>query len=372
MNILKLKQRLKGDSNFKGHSILGSMCSEPHYVAKQTFKRFLSTNIGDPGLFPNLVDLESEYISELGKLLGNSIASGMVVSGGSEANILAMWTAKERAKPEQRDVIIPETCHFSFNKAAKMLDLNLIRIPVDADHRVKVNLVREAISSKTMAIVGIAGTTGVGACDSIEELSEIAVKNNIYLHVDAAFGGFVFPFLDNPPKFDFSLPGVMSITMDPHKMGRSVIQAGCIIYRNEDVCNSIQIPVTYLSGGKTIHNSILGTRSGATVASCWMVYNYLGVKGYRKTVKKCLDLTSWFTNEIKSIKDLGVIVEPTINIVGIASVGKTDIKDLLSKLRDRGWDLSEWSNYIRIVLMPHVEKRSLRKFIKDIKEIVGS
>lgn len=365
MKIIKLLRRVSGDHKFTGHSILGSMCSEPHYIAKRTYKRFLSTNIGDPGLFPNLVQLEKEYIKELGSLLGGDDPRGMVVSGGSEANILALWTARELAGDGKMDVIIPETYHFSFDKAASLLGLNLITIPVDENHRVIPELVENAVTQNTMAIVGIAGSTGAGACDPIPELSKIAVKNGIYLHVDAAFGGFVYPFMDNPPRFDFSLDGVSSITMDPHKMGRSVIQSGCIIYRNKSIYDAVQINVSYLSGGKAVHNSILGTRSGASVAASWMVYTHLGRDGYKKIVDRCMKLTRWFRDEIRSIESLSTIIDPEINIVGIKST--KDINLIIKLLRDRGWAISQWNDFIRITVMPHVKKRYLKQFLKDLK-----
>lgn len=370
MKVTMLKKRLSGDHNFKGHTILGSMCSEPHRLAKRTYKRFLSTNVGDPGLFPNLKELEREYIRSLGELLNNSEAEGMVVSGGSEANILAMWTARTRAKENQREVIVPETSHFSFDKAANLLGLKLIKVPVDHKQRVNVTLVEKAINENTMAIVGIAGTTGTGMTDPIQELSDIAVKNSLYLHIDAAFGGFVLPFLENSKPFDFSLEGVSSITMDPHKMGRAVIQAGCIIYRNREIADSVQIPVSYLSGGKAVHNSILGTRSGASIASAWMIYNYLGFKGYKKIVDRAMNLTRWFSNEIRAIPELDLIVEPEINIVGICSSGKVDIKDILKEVRKMGWAVSQWPDYIRITMMPHVKKRSLKRFLRDLKKCI--
>lgn len=370
MSILKLHKMTQGDHAFKGKSILGSMCTEPHYIAKWTFKKFLSTNIGDPGLVPNLVKIEKEYIESLGSLLHNNKTEGMLVSGGSEANILAMWSARELAEDGKREVLIPETCHFSFDKAANILGLKLIKIPVDASHRVRVDLVENSITNNTMAIVGIAGTTGSGACDPIDKLSEIAVKNNIYLHVDAAFGGFVFPFLNNPPQFDFKLEGVKSITMDPHKMGRSVIQAGCILYRNKEILNAVQIPVTYLSGGKTVQNTILGTRSGASIAAAWSVFNHLGIKGYKKGIDKLIKRTAWLVKEIDDIDGIDLIVKPEINIVGISSYGDVDIKELLSDLRIKGWALSEWNDYIRITVMPHVKKSYLKSFLKDVRVIL--
>lgn len=372
MKIQRLKKRLSGDHKFTGHTILGSMCTEPHRVAKRTYKHFLSTNVGDPGLFPNLIELEKEYISELGSLLSNDDAKGMVVSGGSEANILALWTARTLAKEHQRDVIVSETCHFSFDKAANLLGLNLIKIPADSNHKIRLDLVKKAISDNTMALVGIAGTTGSGVMDPIEELSKIAVEKDIYLHVDAAFGGFIFPFIKDSAPFDFRLEGVKSITMDPHKMGRSVIQAGCIIYRNKKVLDAVQIPVTYLSGGHTKNNSILGTRSGASIAAAWMVYNYLGIEGYQKGADKVMALTKWFTNEIKKMPLMTTIVEPECNVVGITTSGNIDIKEILAELRERGWAVSEWKDYIRITLMPHVKKSYLKKFMKDLNKILDS
>ena len=369
MKLFRLIKRLSGDHDFRDNTILGSMCTEPHSLAKKTYRRFLSTNIGDPGLFPNLKALEDEYIAGLGRLLSNNNVWGTVVSGGSEANILAMWAARTLSG-NKREVIIPETYHFSFEKAALMLGLNLIKIPVDKKQRVDTDLVEKAITGNTMAIIGIAGTTGCGACDPIKELSDIAVKYKIYLHVDAAFGGFVYPFLDTPPRFDFSLPGVMSISLDPHKMGRAVIQSGCILYRDRSISKGIQVPVSYLSGGETTHATILGTRSGASIASAWMIYNYLGFKGYKNEINRLMDLTKWFTSEIKTINGLGLIIEPEINIVGITITDNISLDILVEKLRKKGWALSKWPNYFRITIMPHIKKNTLRKFLKDLKAIL--
>jgi tyrosine decarboxylase / aspartate 1-decarboxylase len=358
--IIKLIKQLKGDHNFKGNTILGSMCSEPHFVAKFIYRYYISTNVGDPGLFPRLKKLEEKYISQLGELLGNRDAKGMVVTGGSEANILAMWTARNLAKEYQREVIVPESCHFSFEKAAALLNLKLIRIPLNGDFKVRTDLVANAISKNTMAIVGIAGSTPLGVTDDIVTLSNLAIEHNVYLHVDAAFGGFVLPFLNSHPQFDFSLPGVSSITIDPHKMGRSVIQSGCILYRNSDIFDAVQIHVNYLSGGRTVHNTLLGTRSGASIAASWGIYNYLGAKGYKKIVNRAMDLTLWLRDRIKEIDGVDIVAEPELNIIGVTSSRGVDIKIILKRLRLKGWALSEWDNHFRITLMPHVKKTPLR------------
>ena len=81
------------------------------------------------------------------------------------------------------------------------------------------------IDRNTICLVGVAGTTEYGMVDPIEDLSKIACEHDIFLHVDAAFGGMVIPFLERPIPFDFALPGVTTIAVDPHKMGMSTIPA---------------------------------------------------------------------------------------------------------------------------------------------------
>ena len=81
----------------------------------------------------------------------------------------------------------------------------------------------------------MAGTTEFGQVDPVEEIGRIAEEKDVFFHVDAAFGGFVIPFLEGCPlKFDFAVPGVSSIAIDPHKMGMSTIPSGGLLYRNEE------------------------------------------------------------------------------------------------------------------------------------------
>src|SRR5690606_34902424 len=140
-----------------------------------------------------------------------------------EANIMAMRAARNTRRIKNPEIIVPKSAHFSFKKASDMLCLKLREAELDKDYKVDINSVHHMISDKTVAIVGVAGTTELGKVDPIEELSEICADRDIFLHVDAAFGGYSIPFLNETgydlPKFDFSLPGVCSITIDPHKMG---------------------------------------------------------------------------------------------------------------------------------------------------------
>ncbi|RKZ01918.1 MAG: tyrosine decarboxylase MfnA [Candidatus Hydrothermota bacterium] len=374
--IQELRLRLEGDLSFTDGRILGSMCTYPHEFAQLVFLMNIEKNLGDPGLFPQTAELEKETISMLGELLSNPNACGHIVTGGTEANILALWTAKRlRGNEFRNEVIVPESAHFSFDKAADLLGLKLVKVPLDSRFRVSIEDVERTINSRTLAIVGIAGTTGLGVVDPIDRLSELAVEHDLYLHVDAAFGGFLLPFLKElgyeAPKFDFSLEGVSSITVDPHKMGLVPIPAGGILFRNKEIYSTTAWRVSYMAGGETTQATLVGTRSGAAAIATWAMLNHLGRKGYRDIVKRCMELTLWFVEKVKSLDFIDIVVPPVMNIVGIKTEG-VEIQAVAQKLRAKGWAIALFPSHIRIVIMPHVRKSHLEKFLNDLQEVIKS
>ena len=367
-----LKDYLKEDFTYDSGRILGSMCTSPHSFAKRVFIKAIEKNLGDAGLFPGTMKLEQEVISIIGSLLSKPDASGYIVSGGTEANLMAMWVARNLARKDRPEVIAPKSTHFSFDKAADLLRLKLVRIELDEHFQVKTKAVKEAINRNTIAIVGIAGSTELGVVDPISELSEIALDNGIYLHVDASFGGFVLPFLRdmgyNIPEFDFKLKGVCSITMDPHKMGLAPIPAGGILFRDSEFIKSVSIRVPYLSGGEITQGTILGTRSGASAVAVWALLKHLGGEGYQKVVKRCMDLTNMIVRRVKRSKKVYLIMNPIMNIVGLAS-RSLEPKKLAEGLRKRGWAVSYTPTHIRLVVMPHLKKKHIIRFLSDLEEL---
>lgn len=371
----ELKSKLQGDFTYNSGKIIGSMCTSPHPLARKVYAQFVDKNIGDPGLFPGVAELEKETIQMLGVLLSNPKASGNIVTGGTEANTLALWAAKKLANKEKNcEVIVPVSAHCSFDKAADLLDLKIVKVRLNSQFQVDIRAVEKAVTSNTIAIVGIAGTTSLGVVDSISELSEIAVEKNLYLHVDAAFGGFVLPFLKelgfDVPEFDFRLSGVSSITIDPHKMGLAPIPAGGILFRNEDIKKSITWNVSYLAGGVTEQATLVGTRSGASVIAVWSLLKHLGREGYQKIVKRCMRLTRKMAKEILRIEGLDIVTEPVINVVGLKS-DKFDVRRIAQELRLEGWAISLFPKHIRIVVMPHLRKQHIEKFLEDLRSIVS-
>ncbi len=363
------------DYEYSDGKILGSMCTEAHPFAKKVYFDFLDTNLGDPGLFKGTKLIEDKVIQAIGELLSIENPYGHIVTGGTEANLMAIRAARNHARKYKDivngEIIIPESAHFSFKKAADMLSLKIVEADLDDNYKIDVESVKRLISDKTVAIVAIAGTTELGLIDPIEEISEIALEHNIYFHVDAAFGGFSIPFLREMgydlPVFDFSLPGVCSITVDPHKMGFAPIPAGGILFREEEYLEVMAIDSPYLTIKS--QSTIVGTRSGASSAATYAIMNYFGKDGYRKIVKDLMDNTIFFKEGLESL-GYEVICEPELNIVAF-NHPNVEPKELAKKLEEFGWKVSvaKCPAAIRIVLMNHVKRIHLKKLLEDLKEI---
>lgn len=367
----ELEKRLKIDLTFDSGKILGSMCTYPHPLAQKIIRKYIDRNLGDPGLHRGSKEIEEEAVQMLGELLHLRRAYGNIVSGGTEANILAVRAFRNVSNVEKPELILPESAHFSFLKASDLLKVKLVWVDLNRDYSVNVKDVETKITDNTIGIVGIAGTTGLGVVDDIPALSDIAVDYGIPLHIDAAFGGFVIPFAKalgyELPDFDFKLKGVQSITIDPHKMGMAPIPAGGIVFRKKKYMDVINVLAPYLAGGKIFQATITGTRPGANAIAVWALLKHLGFEGYKNVVKEAMENALWFAEQIKRLNGVYLIREPMLNIV---SFGSKRLKKIEAELKAREWGISAHRGYIRIVMMPHVKREHLKNFLKDLREIL--
>jgi len=368
-NVIKeLEKFREKDIHFDSSQILGSMCTKPHPIAVKAFEMFIETNLGDPALFPGTRKIEKRLV-EIMKDFTNapSNAMGLVVSGGTEGNITAIRIAKALSK--KRKVILPEGAHFSFQKIASLMNIDLDFVRLDEYYCTDTSELEAKIDKNTAAVVAIAGSTELGTIDNIPVISEICNEKDVFLHVDAAFGGFVIPFLKEMRydlyDFDFKLEGVSSVQIDHHKMGCSVIPMGMLLVRNRGWIEDVSIDSPYVSTPRQA--TILGTRPGASVAAAYAVVRYLGREGYKKIVKKCMQLTEYTTKRIEEI-GLELPVKPTLNVIGIKLKNPRKVYEELSK---KGWRVAkvERISCIRLVIMPHVTKNAIDGFIPDLEKI---
>ena len=338
--------------------ILSSMCTIPHPVAVLAHCMFMETNLGDPGLFPGTASLEQLLIKRFAALYHCPDAGGYATSGGTESNLQALRLAKVQQKYiAYPNAVVPESAHFSFEKACDILGIEMRGVPLAADLRMDAEAAAEQIDNNTIALVGIAGTTEYGMVDPITDLAKIAYQHNVFFHVDAAFGGMVIPFLDKTIPFDFSLPGVTTIAVDPHKMGMSTIPAGCLLTREPDMLHALNIDTPYLTVKQEF--TLAGTRPGAPVAGALAMLDYLGIEGMRAVVNGCMKNT-W--RLIAGMETFGFprAATPDVNVATFIAK-KEDIP--------APWKVS-WTRqgHLRIVCMPHVHGERIEAFLTDIGE----
>jgi tyrosine decarboxylase/aspartate 1-decarboxylase len=338
--------------------ILSSMCTIPHSVAVRAHCMFMETNLGDPGLFPGTFSLEQLLIRRFGTLFHCQDAGGYATSGGTESNIQALRLAKAlRHEITQPNVVLPASAHFSFKKACDLLGLEMRKVPLTKMHRMDADLAGEMIDKDTIALVAVAGTTEYGMVDPIADLAKIAGEHDLFFHVDAAFGGMVIPFLKKPVPFDFAVKNVTSIAVDPHKMGMSTIPCGCLLTREPDLLNTLNIDTPYLTVKQEY--TLAGTRPGAPVAGALAVMDYLGFEGMKAVVSGCMKNTGRL---IAGMETLGIprAATPEVNVATF----------VCDKDRVPGpWKVS-WTcrKHLRIVCMPHVHADRIEAFLQDIGE----
>lgn len=364
------------DCKYSDGKILGSMCTEPHSIAKKAFFKFFESNLGDPGLFKGTKLIEDKTLNLIASILSIDNPAGHIVTGGTEANLMAMRAAKNMARSEKGisngEIIVPKSAHFSFKKASDMLDLKLIEADLDENFCIDIDSVSDSINENTVAIVGIAGTTELGMIDNIPKLSDIALSEDIHLHVDAAFGGFIIPFLKdssfNFPSFDFSNLGVRSMTIDPHKMALAPIPAGAILFRDDSYLDAMSVDSPYLT---VKHQStIVGTRVGATSPATYAVMRYMGIEGYQNLAKDAMDKTMFLAEGVRNL-GYDLVVEPELNIVAF-NHPDFEAEKLANLLEEYGWRVSCSScpKAIRIIVMNHLKKNHIVNFLKDLEKLI--
>ncbi|HVL87850.1 MAG TPA: tyrosine decarboxylase MfnA [Candidatus Thermoplasmatota archaeon] len=352
------------DARFDTGRILGSMCTLPHPLAREAHATFAEANLGDPAMCPGSAQIEALAADWILTLLSAPPGAGAeFVSGGSEANILALLVHR---KPGRDEVVLPRSAHFSFEKAARLLGLRLRKADLNDDYTVDVADVERLVGPRTACLVGIAGATETGSVDDVPALSEVAAAQGVPLHVDAAFGGFVIPFAKRLghrlPDFDFALPGVSTVTIDPHKMGRAGIPCGVLAARDASLLRGARVETPYLSAEG--HFTLVGTRSAAGPASAYAAMASLGEWGYVETVRECLAVTDHL---VRSVSAIGVplAAPPTLNLVALRVPSPRAVREALSR---RGWivNLAPLAGGIRIVLMPHVTREAVDAFVPDL------
>lgn len=355
--------------DFSGGRIMGSMITRPHDVAIKAHQMFIESNLGNTRLYPGTKELEDQVIEMLAEILHGEGVHGSILNGGTESNITALWLAKKHSG--KRRVIFPESAHFSIKKAVDLLGLEGVPIGLNENFTLDLGELEQKLSDETAAVIAMAGSTELGVIDPVAEIAELT-EGNCFLHVDAAFGGMIIPFLlelgYELPDFDFKIPGVDSIAVDPHKMGRATIPAGALLFRDIGLLDKIAVDTPYLTMSRQA--ALAGTRNSAAVAGAFAVMRHLGREGYTEQVKHCMEVTR-YCQKILDENEFKLVMDPILNILAVDIPRADEVERLLA---ERNWWVSKTLNppALRMVIMPHVTAKTIDEFIPDLISVCKS
>lgn len=264
-------------------------------VAREAFDRHLTDNvIYGASLYPSLVRYEAEVVAMgLDMLDAPAGAGGGITTGGTESILMAVRTARDWARVHRPGaaspaIILPETAHPAFEKAAQICGMTVRRMAASPDWRADVAAMAAAVDADAVMIVGSAPPYPYGLVDPIGAIAGIALDHGLWMHVDGCIGGFVLPFvreLGHPvPPFDFQVPGVRSISADLHKFGYSGRGASLLLLRDAADESFQRFSSGAWPAGTYSTLNFGGSRNGGAIASSWAVMRYLGRAGYRARV----------------------------------------------------------------------------------------
>jgi len=263
-------------------------------IQKEAYAAFMSENGLGPLAFPSLAQMEKDVVSMgLGLLHGPEGSTGAMTSGGTDSITMAMKTARDYARAkgkaiDRANLVLPFSAHLAFDKAAHLMDIEVRRIPVRSHgtYQADTAAMRDACDQDTIMLVGSAPNFPHGIIDPIEALSEIAVADDLWLHVDACVGGYFAPFARMNgvpvPPFDFELDGVHSMSADLHKYGYAAKGASTVLFRSEALFAHMPFDMNAWSGAPMKTPTLSGTRPGGAISAAWAVMNHLGIEGYKR------------------------------------------------------------------------------------------
>ncbi len=351
----------------------------------------VNNNLLSYEMAPALSRLEVDLMAEFTRLFGlPEGAGGVMASGGSLANALALAVARNRAFPEvaergltglQRPPVLfaSGAAHTSLAKAAMVLGLGrsaAVAVP-GREGRMDPQALAAAVSAARaagrapFAVVATAGTTVTGAIDPLPALAEVAEAEGLWFHVDAAYGGA----LAFSSRFRDRLAGIEradSVTFNPQKWLYVAKTCACCLFRDAELpARHFRVAAPYMAetGGPVNLGELglQGTRP-AEVLKLWLTLQHLGLSGLARLVDAGMDLTSEVAAELARRPGLELAAPADSNLLCFRPAGAEDaeVAALQQRLLDAGIFLSlplyEGRRWLRLVLLnPHTGEAEIRK-----------
>lgn len=344
----QLQEAGSGDVDWRG----GRVPMFIHYagddvleVAKQAYLMYFSENGLGLRAFGSLARFESEVVRmALSLMHGDDATRGAMTTGGTESIFLAVKAARDLAKQRRPGIATPQivmasSAHPAFDKAAHFMGLQPVRTPLRADFTADPAAIAAAVTDDAVMLVGSAPAFPHGVVDPIADIAAVASAHGIWMHVDACVGGYIAPFAKQLgaviPDWDFSVPGVTSISADLHKYGYSAKGASTLLFRDAESFAGMGWYFDQWPRGQYFTNTLVGTRAGGAIAAAWAVMNYLGEAGYQRITQRVLDTRRALHDGAMKL-GLSTFGDPQLSILAYGSPD-IDTAAVGERMKERGW-----------------------------------
>lgn len=351
-----------------------------HPVVTKYMPKYMHKNLIDKNAYSSL-----KYLHESSDIFFKSIyhhdeGKTIITSGSTESILLSFYFHREYARKHRGitkpNIVVPKHAHVSIEKCAKILGVEVIKADLNKSYSVDTSDVERKINKNTILIVGVLGTTELGVVDDIQELDIIAIKKNVPLHIDAAIGGFVLPFLNSVKvPYSFSqLKSLSSVNISGHKYGLSLPGCGVLLVKSSNLVLNNSTYFNYLSSGKNAVHTLLITCSSLGAFSLGLNIMEFGKEGYQKNARKYIATKK---KMISILDELGIAYVDGSPYLPQLYICPKRVKQVSKKLVEKGWIQSAYKGIgyskigIRVVIKKGQENMILRDFMNDLREIVA-
>jgi sphinganine-1-phosphate aldolase len=339
--------------------------------------------------WPRIVAMDAEIIRWCQELFhGSKEGYGLITHGGTTSIIEAMaaYVIHARGKGiKNPEIVVPDTAHEAFAKAATITGAKLITVPVDPNTDVVTAAkMRKYISSNTAVIVGSAPSFMNGICDPIGDLGQLALEKGVPLHVDACLGGFLTAFLDTSKNpMDFRVKGVTSISTDDHKYGCCPKGSSICLFSQDSPALSVYNALGWRGGLYSTRGILDGATSGARSAEIYTTLSYYGRKTYQEISANIVALRQRLQDRIGELyepddqgrREFYVCGDPQYSVLGFRS-HTLHPHFIADELHQRGWELNLLQNpdgfHLCITHVHTLVEGFENKLIHDLQESIAA
>ncbi|CAB4363768.1 MAG: aminotransferase class V-fold PLP-dependent enzyme [Actinobacteria bacterium] len=332
----------------RAFSLVYSAGDEVQAVAEAAYRALGAENGLNTDAFPSLRRIQQEVVDIAAVWLrAGPEAAGFLTSGGTESLLMAVKAARERGRKERGithpNVVLPTSAHAAFEKGCYYFGVESRRVPVRDDWRADVAAMEAALDENTVLVVGSAPQYPQGVIDPIPEIAALAAARDINCHVDACIGGVTLTYMrmlgDDVPPWDFSVPGVTSISVDLHKYGYTAKGASVILHSDKRRRAYQTFVTDNWLGGLYGSSAMLGSKSGGPWAAAWAVMHHLGDEGYLRLTKAARLAAVQLADAVDATPELQLVARPDATLVSFrgATGADLDIFAVADSLWQKGW-----------------------------------